>query len=125
MSALISLPFLEISLFALYLLPGFYYLEKGERVLDSQAVAPIPAWLWLLSKTLVFAVQTWTVATAITLVAHGPDVRWRWFCAAVAWAGLPLLWLGFAGASRYDGISAYLFPSIPLLLGLQAPLLLY
>lgn len=123
--ALISLLFLEISIFALYLLPGFYYLEKGERVLDSQAVAPIPAGFWLLSKTLVFALQIWAVATAITLIAHGPDVRWGWFFAAIAWAGLPLLWLGFACAARYDGISAYLFPSVPLLLGLQAPLLSY
>lgn len=123
--ALISLLFLEISIFALYLLPGFYYLEKGERVLDSQAVAPVPAGLWLLSKTLVFALQTWAVATAITLIAHGSDVRWGWFFAAIAWAGLPLLWLGFACAARYDGISAYLFPSVPLLLGLQAPLLHY
>lgn len=122
---LISLMFLEVSIFALYLLPSFYYLEKAERVLDSVVATPLPSWIWLVSKTIVFTLQTLAISAAIVLVAYGPHLHWGWFLLAIILSGMPLLLIGFAVAARFNGISEYLFPSIPVLLVLQLPLLSY
>ena len=122
---LISLLFLEVSIFAFYLMPGFYYLEKAERVLDSLVTSPMPPWVWLVSKTLVFSALTLLASAIITLVVHGPGVHWVWFSVAVLLSGMPVILVGFALATRYNGVADYLFPSIPVLLVLQLPLLRY
>ena len=120
---LFSLLFLEVSIFAFYLMPGFYYLEKAERVHDSLGTTPLPPWVWLVSKTLVFSVMTLVASVAIALVVHGPGLNWGWFSAAVLLSGTPLILVGFALATRYNGVAEYLFPSIPIILILQLPLL--
>ncbi len=125
MPVLVSLLFLEVSIFAFYLMPGFYYLEKAERVLDSLATTPMPPWVWLVSKVLVFSALTVLASVAIALVVHGPSVHWTWFSAAVLFSGMPVILVGFALATRYNGVAEYLFPSIPVLLVLQLPLLSY
>ncbi len=122
---LISLLFLEVSIFAFYLMPGVYYLEKAERVLDSLVISPMPPWVWLVSKTTVFSALTLLASIVIVLAVHGPHVHWIWFGAAVLLSGMPVLLVGFALATRYNGIADYLFPSIPVLLVLQLPLLDY
>lgn len=120
---LISLLFLEVSIFAFYLMPGFYYLEKAERVHDSLVTTPLPTWAWLISKTLVFSMMTLFASITITLVVHGPELNWGWFSAAALLSGMPLILVGFALATRYNGVAEYLFPSIPVILILQLPLL--
>ena len=122
---LISLLFLELSIFAMYLMPSFYYLEKTERVFDSLVTTPAPAWLWLASKCLLFSVQTLSISAVIVLLVYGWYLHWGWFAAGVIYSGLPLILLGFALATRYDGITEFLFPSIPLLVAMQLPLLSY
>ncbi len=122
---LISLLFLEVSIFAFYLMPGFYYLEKAERVLDSLVISPMPLWVWLVSKTVVFSGLTLLASAAIALVVNGPSLHWVWFGAAVLLSGMPVILAGFALATRYNGVADYLFPSIPVLLVLQLPLLSY
>ena len=122
---LISLLFLEVSIFAMYLMPGLYYLEKDERVLDSLVATPAPSWNWLTSKCLLFGLQTLVISVVIVLAVHGWHLHWGCFVTGIAISGLPLLLLGFALATRYHGIAAHLFPSIPLLVVMQLPLLSY
>ncbi len=122
---LVSLLFLELSIFALYLMPGLYYLEKAERVLDSLVATPAPMWIWLVSKCILFSLQTLVVSAVIVLLVYGGQLHWGWFVAGVGFSGLPLILLGFALATRYDGITEFLFPSIPLLIVMQLPLLAF
>lgn len=124
-SLLITLLFVEISIFGLYLMPGLFYLEQAERILSGLVVTPMPAWIWLVSKSVVLSLQTAVIGTVIVLIAHGPQVSWGWFCAGMFLSGLPLILLGFAVAARFRGLAEYILPSLPILLVLQLPLLEY
>jgi len=121
-----ALLFVEVGVFALYLLPASYYLEKGQRILDGLITTPLQPSLWLAAKTTVFMLQAIVVSIVITLFALGWEtVHWGWFLVAVLLLALPQLLFAFVLATRYHGISEFLFPSIPVMFLLQIPLLGY
>lgn len=70
--------------------------------------------------------QAIVVSIVITLFALGWEtVHWSWFLVAVLLLALPQLLFAFIVATRYHGISEFLFPSIPIMFLLQLPLLEY
>ena len=121
-----ALLFVEIAVFGLFLLPAGYYLDKGQRILDGLIATPMPISHWLLSKTVVFTLQSIVIAIVIALVSLGWEtIHWGWFALAVLLLTVPQLLVAFAVATRYHGISEFLFPAIPVLFVLQLPLLAY
>ena len=52
---LVSVLFIDLGVFGFFFMPGLYYLEKGERVLEGLVVTPLRSWEYLSVKIVVLS----------------------------------------------------------------------
>lgn len=122
---LVSIHFIDVGVFGFFFMPGIYYLEKGERVLEGLVVTPLRGWEYLSVKVVVLSVAAFAVAAAVTLIVYGAALNWLWFSIGLLAMSYPISLLGFVIAARFNGISEYLVPGSLFLAVLQLPLLTY
>ncbi len=122
---LVSILFIDLGVFGFFFMPGLYYLEKNERVLEGLVVTPLRSWEYLIAKAVVLSVAAFAVGVAVTLLVYGAALNWLWFVIAMLAMSYPLSLLGFVIAARYNGISEYLVPGAFFLAIMQIPLLTY
>lgn len=122
---LISVLFLDLSIFGFFFMAGLYYLEKGDRVLEGLVVTPLRVWEYLTVKVVTLSLLSIVVGAMVTVIVYGLALNWLWYVVGVGMMSVPLSLFGFAIATRYDGISEFLVPSIFFLGLMQIPLLGY
>lgn len=123
---LVSILFLDLSIFGFFFMAGLFYLEKADRVLEGLVVSPMQNWEYLTSKVITLTLLT--VAVAVMVVAVTYDllaVNWLWLILGVALMAAPITLFGFVLAARYDGMNEYLPPALFFLLIMQLPLIHY
>lgn len=122
---LVSVLFIDLGVFGFFFMPGMYYLEKGERVLEGLVITPLRAWEYLSAKVAVLSMAAMAVGVAVTLIVFGAALNWLWFVIGMLAMSYPLSLLGFVIAARFNGISEYLLPGAFFLALMQIPLLTY
>lgn len=122
---LVSVLFLDISIFGFFFMAALYYLEKGDRVLEGLVVTPLRVVEYLTAKIGVLTAVSVVVGAVVTVLVYGPAVNWLWYAVAVVAMSVPISLLGFVLAARYNGINEFLVPSIFFLIVMQIPLLGY
>ena len=122
---LVSILFFDLSVFGILFMPGLYYLEKGDRVLEGLVVTPLRVWEYLSAKIFVLSMAALAVGVAVTLIVYGVELNWLWFVVGMLAMSYPLSLLGFVIATRYNGINEYLVPAAFFLGVIQVPLLTY
>ncbi len=122
---LVSVLFLDLSVFGFFFMAGLYYLEKGDRVLEGLVVTPLRIWEYLTAKIATLTAVSVIVGAVVTLITYGVDVNWFWFVIAVVGMSAPLTLFGFVIAARYNGINEYLLPAVIYLTVMQIPLVGY
>lgn len=122
---LVSIHFIDLGVFGFFFMPGIYYLEKGDRVLEGLVVTPLRTWEYLSVKVVVLSLAAFAVGAAVTLVVYGTALNWLWFTIGILAMSYPISLLGFIIAARFNGISEYLVPGALMLAVLQLPLLTY
>lgn len=122
---LVSVLFLDVSIFGFFFMAALYYLEKGDRVLEGLVVTPLRVVEYLTAKIGVLTAISVVVGAVVTVLVHGPAVHWLWYLVAVVAMSVPISLLGFVLAARYNGINEFLVPSIFFLIVMQLPLLGY
>ncbi|MCB0115103.1 MAG: ABC transporter permease [Caldilineaceae bacterium] len=122
---LVSVLFLDLSVFGFFFMAGLYYLEKGDRVLEGLVVTPLRIWEYLTAKVATLTVVAVIVGAVVTLVTYGVGINWGWYVVAVVAMSAPLTLFGFVIAARYNGINEYLLPAVLYLSVMQIPLVGY
>jgi fluoroquinolone transport system permease protein len=122
---LISVLYLDLSIFGFFFMAALFYLEKGDRVLDGLVVTPMRSQDYLLVKAGTLTVVSILTGAAVSLIVYGPGLNWGWYALSVALMAGPASFLGFALATRYGGISDFLVSSILYVFLLQIPLVSY
>ena len=122
---LVSVLFIDLGVFGFLFMPGLYYLEKGERVLEGLVVTPLRSWEYLSVKIVVLSVAASAVGAVVTLFVYGTALNWLWFLIGMLAMSYPLSLLGFVIAARFNGINEYLLPGAFFLAVMQIPLLTY
>ena len=124
-TVLVSVLFLDLSIFGFFFMAALYYLEKGDRVLEGLVVTPLRVVEYLTAKIGVLTALSVVVGAVVTLVVYGVAINWGWYLLAVVGMSVPISLLGFVLAARYNGINEFLVPGIFFLLVMQLPLLGY
>ena len=122
---LVSVLFLDLSVFGFFFMAALYYLEKGDRVLEGLVVTPLRVVEYLTAKIGVLIALSVVVGAAVTLAVYGPAIHWGWYVLAVVGMSVPISLLGFVLAARYNGINEFLVPGVFFLALMQIPLLGY
>jgi fluoroquinolone transport system permease protein len=122
---LVSILFLDLSIFGFFFMAALYYLEKGDRVLEGLVVTPLRVVEYLTAKIGVLTALSVLVGAVVTLVVYGFAINWGWYVLAVVGMSVPISLLGFVLAARYNGINEFLVPGVFFLLVMQLPLLGY
>jgi fluoroquinolone transport system permease protein len=122
---LVSVLFLDLSVFGFFFMAALYYLEKGERVLEGLVVTPLRVWEYLTTKIATLTLIAIVVGAIVTLLTYGVKLNWGWYVISVAAMSVPLTLLGFAIAARYTGINEFLLPAVFFLFVMQIPLIGY
>jgi len=122
---LVSILFIDLGVFGFFFMPGLYYLEKNERVLEGLVVTPLRPWEYLIAKAAVLSAAAFAVGAAVTLLVYGAELNWLWFVLSMLAMSYPLSLLGFVIAARFNAICAYLLPASFFLAVLRTPLLTY
>ncbi len=122
---LVSVLFLDLSIFGFFFMAALYYLEKGDRVLEGLVVTPLRVAEYLTAKIGVLTALSVLVGAVVTLVVYGFSINWGWYLLAVVGMSVPISLLGFVLAARYNGINEFLVPGVFFLLVMQLPLLGY
>jgi fluoroquinolone transport system permease protein len=122
---LVSVLFLDLSVFGFFFMAALYYLEKGDRVLEGLVVTPLRVGEYLITKIATLTLIAMVVGAIVTLLTYGARLNWGWYVIAVAAMSVPLTLLGFAIAARYTGINEFLLPAVIFLFVMQIPLIGY
>ena len=122
---LVSILFLDLSIFGFFFMAALYYLEKGDRVLEGLVVTPLRVVEYLAAKIGVLTGLSLLVGAVVTLIVYGVSINWGWYVLAVVGMSVPISLLGFVLAARYNGINEFLVPGVFFLLVMQLPLLGY
>ncbi|MBI3957656.1 MAG: hypothetical protein HY328_02515 [Chloroflexi bacterium] len=122
---LVSVLFLDLSIFGFFFMAALFYLEKGDRVLEGLVVTPLRVVEYLTAKIGVLTALSVVVGAVVTLVAYGLGIHWGWYALAVVGMSAPISLLGFVLAARYNGINEFLVPGVFFLVVMQLPLLGY
>lgn len=122
---LVSILFLDLSIFGFFFMAALYYLEKGDRVLEGLVVTPLRVVEYLAAKIGVLTALSVLVGAVVTLITYNPFINWGWYVLAVVGMSVPISLLGFVLAARYNGINEFLVPGVFFLLLMQLPLLGY
>lgn len=122
---LVSILFLDLSVFGFFFMAALYYLEKGDRVLEGLVVTPLRVVEYLTAKIATLAALSVVVGAVVTLLAYGLSIQWGWYVLAVVGMSVPISLLGFVLAARYNGINEFLVPGVFYLMVMQLPLLGY
>lgn len=122
---LISVLFLDLSIFGFFFMAALFYLEKGDRVLDGLVVTPIRSQEYLLVKAGTLTAVSILTGAVVSLIVYGTALNWGWYALAVALMAGPATFLGFAIATRFGGISEFLLSSIFYVFLLQIPMIDY
>ncbi|MBX3052321.1 MAG: ABC transporter permease [Caldilineaceae bacterium] len=124
-TVLVSILFLDLSIFGFFFMAALYYLEKGDRVLEGLVVTPLRVVEYLTAKIGVLTALSVVVGAVVTLIVYGFSINWGWYMLAVVGMSVPISLLGFVLAARYNGINEFLVPGILFLVVMQFPLLGY
>ncbi len=122
---LVSILFLDLSIFGFFFMAALYYLEKGDRVLEGLVVTPLRVIEYLTAKISVLTLLSVLVGAAVTLTVYSPFINWGLYVLAVIGMSVPVSLLGFVLAARYNGINEFLVPGVFFLVIMQLPLLGY
>lgn len=122
---LVSVLFLDLSVFGFFFMAALYYLEKGDRVLEGLVVTPLRVVEYLTAKIGVLTALSVLVGAGVTLTVYGVAINWGWYALAVVGMSVPISLLGFVLAARHNGINEFLMPGIFFLMVMQIPLLGY
>ena len=122
---LVSVLFLDLSIFVFFLMAALYYLEKGDRVLEGLVVTPLRVVEYLTAKIATLTALSVVVGAVVTLAVYGVSINWGWYVLAVVGMSVPISLLGFVLAARYNGINEFLVPGVFFLVVMQLPLLGY
>lgn len=122
---LVSILFLDLSVFGFFFMAALYYLEKGDRVLEGLVVTPLRVVEYLTTKIVTLSALSVVVGAVVTLLVYGFSLQWGWYVLAVVGMSAPISLLGFVLAARYNGINEFLVPGIFFLMVMQLPLLDY
>ncbi len=122
---LVSVLFLDLSIFGFFFMAALYYLEKTDRVLEGLVVTPLRVGEYLAAKIATLTLLSMAVGAVVTLLTYGAALNWFWYVVAVAAMSVPLILLGFVLAACYRSINEFLVPSIFYLGLMQVPLLGY
>ncbi|MFA9380797.1 MAG: ABC transporter permease [Acetanaerobacterium sp.] len=116
--------FTDPAAMGLFFMGAIVLLEKGERVLDSIAVAPIRPHEYMLSKLLSLAVISVVVALAVAL-AGGIRLHPFYFVAGVLLGSCLFSCVGLIIASHSTTLNAFLLLSIPAEIVINLPAIAY
>jgi fluoroquinolone transport system permease protein len=122
---LVSVLFLDLSIFGFFFMAALYYLEKGDRVLEGLVVTPLRVVEYLTAKIATLTALSVVVGAVVTLAVYGVSINWGWYVLAVVGMSVPISLLGFVLAARYNGINEFLVPGVFFLVVMQLPLLGY
>jgi len=122
---LVSVLFLDLSIFGFFFMAALYYLEKGDRVLEGLVVTPLRVVEYLTAKISVLTALSVVVGALVTVVVYTPFIHWGWYVLAVVGMSVPISLFGFVLAARFNGINEFLVPGIFYLVLMQLPLLGY
>jgi fluoroquinolone transport system permease protein len=122
---LISVLFLDLSVFGFFFMAALFYLEKADRVLEGLVVTPLRVSEYLITKITTLTLVSIVVGAVVTLMTYGTALNWGWYVIAVAAMSVPLTLFGFVIAARYSGINEFLVPAVFYLFIMQIPLVGY
>ena len=122
---LVSVLFLDLSIFGFFFMAALYYLEQGDRVLEGLVVTPLRVVEYLTAKIATLTALSVVVGAVVTLAVYGVSINWGWYVLAVVGMSVPISLLGFVLAARYNGINEFLVPGVFFLVVMQLPLLGY
>jgi fluoroquinolone transport system permease protein len=122
---LVSVLFLDLSIFGFFFMAALYYLAKGDRVLEGLVVTPLRVVEYLTAKIATLTALSVVVGAVVTLAVYGVSINWGWYVLAVVGMSVPISLLGFVLAARYNGINEFLVPGVFFLVVMQLPLLGY
>ncbi len=122
---LVSVLFLDLSIFGFFFMAALYYLEKGDRVLEGLVVTPLRVVEYLTAKIATLSALSVVVGAVVILLVYGLSIQWGWYVLAVVGMSVPISLLGFVLAARYNGINEFLVPGVFFLALMQIPLLGY
>ena len=105
---LVSVLFLDLSVFGFFFMAALYYLEKGDQVLDGLVVTPLRVVEYLTAKIATLSALPVLVGALVTLLVYDPSIHRGWYLLAVAGMAVPISLLGFVLAARYNGINEFL-----------------
>ena len=97
---LVSVLFLDLSVFGFFFMAALYYLEKCDQVLDGLVVTPLRVVEYLTAKIATLSALSVLVGALVTLLVYDPSIPRGWYLLAVAGMSVPISLLGFVLAAR-------------------------